>query len=154
MVVLVCTYFRLCSLTRGCMNMLALQRIAYKVIGNVLHFSSSQMVRCPALDDTSALVVIESGVIISGHSGSVHACCYRSCQQSFAAFRVAGAVARRGCGVVQRGGYSVLADERVVIVVVHRIHYRSLQRDILGDITMKGSACIITPCFYINLRQL
>ena len=66
MVVLVCTYFRLCSLTRGCMNMLALQRIAYEVIGNVLHFSSSQMVRCPALDDTSALVVIESGVIISG----------------------------------------------------------------------------------------
>ena len=92
MVVLVCTYFRLCSLTRGCMNMLALQRIAYEVIGNVLHFSSSQMVRCPALDDTSALVVIESGVIISGHSGSVHACCNRSCQQSFAAFRVAGPV--------------------------------------------------------------
>ena len=47
----------------------------------------------------------------------------------------------------------MLADKRVVIIVVHCIHYRICHRDILGNIAMKGSACIIPSRFHIDFTQ-
>ena len=153
MVILVHTDFRLRALSCSCMGMLSLQGFSRKVVGDIFFLYASHVIRRPALDDASTLVVVESGIIISGHTGSVHACCNCSCQQSFAAFRIADSIARWRCDIIQRCGYSMFADERVVIVVVHCIHYRIRHRDILENIAMKGSACIIPSCFHIGFAQ-
>ena len=152
MVILVRTFFRLCAISCGGMDMLPLQGFPRKAVSYVFFLYTSHVVRRPALDDASAFVVIESGIIISGHTGSIHAGCNCSCQQSFAAFR-ASAIARGRCNIVQRSGNSMLADKRVVIIVVHCIHYRICHRDILGNIAMKGSACIIPSRFHIDFTQ-
>ena len=153
MVILVRTYFRLCAISCGGMNMLPLQGFSRKAVSYVFFLYASHVVRRPALDDASAFVVIESGIIISGHTGSIQTGCNCSCQQSFAAFRIADTITRWRCDIVQRRGYSVLADERVVIIVIHCIHFWIRQRNILGNIAIKGSTCIIPSRFHISLTQ-
>ncbi|EEZ05654.1 hypothetical protein HMPREF0102_00653 [Bacteroides sp. 2_1_22] len=135
------------------MDMLPLQGFSRKAVSYVFFLYASHVVRRPALDDASAFVVIESGIIISGHTGSIQTGCNCSCQQSFAAFRIADTITRWRCDIVKRRGYSVLADERVVIIVIHCIHYRIRHRDIFENIAMKGSACIIPSRFHIDFTQ-
>ena len=128
MVVCIRIGLRLRRLPACRMHMPPLHRVADKVVGNVFHVGTAQMVRAPCLDDAPAVVVIISRVVVSCHARCVQPCRDRTRQQALVAARIAGAVARRGSGIIQRRGDAVLADERIVIVEVHAVKCHVIQR--------------------------
>ena len=72
----VCIRISLClgTFPARCMNTLPLDRGADKVIGKIFHVSTAQMVRAPCLDDTPAVIVIISRVVVSCHARSIQSC--------------------------------------------------------------------------------